>query len=117
MTQNTNQQPRPWKHGVCDICAGGSTICLRGLFCTPCLLATARNEYDSSNWCFNCLCMTGASTRNVIREGYHIDGDCCEDILCSIICPMCSACQIVVEVQETGHIGKNNEAKKLCPDV
>jgi len=100
MTQNT----RPWKHDLCDCCAGGVGVCLMGLCCTPCLLSNARNEFDSSNWCFNCLCMTAPAIRNVIREGYEIQGDCCGDILISHFCYPCSACQIANEVHDTGHV-------------
>jgi len=95
---------RPWKNGLCDCCAGGAGICLLGCMCSPCLLASARNDYDSSNWCFNLLCMMHPATRNVIREGYEIEGDCVGDIFFGMCCIPCSACQIANEVAATGHI-------------
>ena len=41
--------------------------------CPQCATASARTEYDESNFWFNCCCVGGALTRSIIREGLSIE--------------------------------------------
>ncbi len=62
----------------------------------------ARSHYDGSNQCFNHVCMAGPLLRNIIREGYAIEGGCCGDIAAAVCCAPCAACQMLHEVRERG---------------
>ncbi|MES1913255.1 MAG: hypothetical protein MHM6MM_005462 [Cercozoa sp. M6MM] len=91
-----------FNNGIFDCTAPGVGFCLFACCCTPCANASIRNEYDSSNWCFNCLCVTPSVLRNVIREGYGVDGNCVNDIIFGCCCAPCSACQLKAEVDARG---------------
>ncbi len=97
-----NIEEGKFQHGFCSCCSGGYLTCLFAWFFTPCLNASTRNDYDESNVCFNCCCLSGAMARNMIREGYKIEGDCCTDMLLSCIFPCCSAIQLRSEVNHRG---------------
>eukprot|EP01139_Manchomonas_bermudensis_P015374 Amastigsp_a510097_58.p2 type:complete len:306 gc:universal Amastigsp_a510097_58:1004-87(-) len=74
-------------------------------FCCPmCAVATARNRYDESNFCFNVCCVTHAANRNIIREGYELDGHCTLDLCSSLFCCCCSAAQLLAETQRRGRV-------------
>jgi Cys-rich protein (TIGR01571 family) len=40
--------------------------------------------------------------RNIMREGYGIDGNCCGDICTSTFCMFCVATQLLGEVEMRG---------------
>ncbi|CAM9871769.1 unnamed protein product [Discosporangium mesarthrocarpum] len=94
---------RRWRTGICT-CGGSCRMCMYGLICIPCALATARHRFDGSSWCMNLLCLNICIGRNLIREGYMIEGHCCTDILCSIMCGPCVTCQLLGETIERGSV-------------
>jgi hypothetical protein len=53
--------------------------------------------------------------RNIVREGYKIRGGCLEDIMCSILCPWCTVCQIANEVAARGPINRAKMEVSLSP--
>ncbi|CAM9519528.1 unnamed protein product, partial [Laminaria digitata] len=89
-----------WQSSIC--CAGGCKS-LYG-FCVPCAVATARNRIDGSSWCVNLLCLNVCAARSIIRHGYGIKGHCCADIMCSMLCTPCVACQLLGETEKRGPI-------------
>eukprot|EP00727_Mastigamoeba_balamuthi_P003748 m51a1_g13370 hypothetical protein (104) ;mRNA; f:1697-2144 len=86
--------------------------CLYGHCCGPCANASARTRYDSSNWCLNCVFLSGPLTRNIIREGYGIEGNCLVDVLLSCICPGITTAQLLNEVESRGPIKGAVEMQK-----
>eukprot|EP01111_Echinosteliopsis_oligospora_P010861 TRINITY_DN344_c0_g1_i1.p1 TRINITY_DN344_c0_g1~~TRINITY_DN344_c0_g1_i1.p1 ORF type:complete len:102 (+),score=6.23 TRINITY_DN344_c0_g1_i1:55-360(+) len=96
-----------FKTDLCDCCAIGCGQCMYSWFCTPCSNASARSEFDGSNWCFNCLCVGGPVAYNIIREGYGVEGDCCTDILVSCFCAPCASTRLNAEVQARGPRNKS----------
>lgn len=91
-----------WVAGFC--CAGGCSTGCYSVLCNPCATASARSGYDGSDWCFNLLCVPLAMKRNIIREGYNIQGGCCEDLLLSVCCATCVTCQMLTEVKTRGRV-------------
>lgn len=93
-------------------------------------MASARSSYDDSNWCFNCLtlnpCVVSTFThpalikpyspvpqlRNIVREGYHIDGNCCVDVFLGMFCGPCVICQHLNEVEDRGRVTKQMYANR-----
>ena len=51
---------------------------------------------------FNCCCLNGVNGRNIIREGYGIQGDCCMDSLTALCCGPCSSTQLLIETKKRG---------------
>ena len=82
-----------------------NTCCMA--LCCPCILsAQTRGKYDGSAFCFNCLCIPVALSRNIIREGYNVQGSCCEDVLLSCLCGICVLSQLSYEVADRGQPGQ-----------
>ena len=102
------QQPvhnKKFHHNLLNCCSAGGVNCLGAfLGCSSCLVASARNNYDSSNCVFNWCCVSEPAARNIIREGYGINGSCAEDVLVGICCAPCNAIQLVSEVRERGSV-------------
>eukprot|EP00052_Salpingoeca_macrocollata_P021964 m.189410 g.189410 ORF g.189410 m.189410 type:complete len:288 (-) comp21672_c0_seq4:185-1048(-) len=94
----------PWRFSTFSCFSGSGANCLCGTFCKPCAVASARSNFDDSNWCFNLLCLTAPAMRNIIREGYHIQGSCPEDIALGLCCYPCVACQGLNEVDQRGMV-------------
>ena len=71
-----------------------------------CYLGNTRNRYDDSNCVFNtilnCLCIGQVLTRNIIREGYGISGNCLGDCCTVCCCPCCVGIQLSAEVKHRG---------------
>lgn len=104
---------KEFHHNLFNCCSAGSVNCLGAfLGCGPCLAAGARNDFDGSNFCFNFCCVSEPATRNIIREGYGINGSCVEDILKSVLCEPCSAIQLVAETRERGSIKENGPLRQ-----
>lgn len=93
---------RDWDQSIFSVCQDGALTCLTAYCCGPCYLASARQRYDSSNWCFNLCCLSPCAVRNIIREGYGYDGTCLSDILWSGCCAPCSVCQLAHETKISG---------------
>ena len=90
-------------NSLLNCCSAGFVNCLGAfLGCSSCLVASARNDYDGSNCCFNFCCVSEPAARNIIRSGYKINGSCGEDIIVGICCAPCSAIQLVSEIRERG---------------
>ncbi len=53
---------------------------------------------------FNSLLYAHPQARNIIREGYGIDGDCMSDILCGLFCCQCVSCQLNDETKTRGNV-------------
>jgi len=92
-----------WNNGLFN-CMNNTGNCCYGCLCPHCAIATARSNFDGSNCCFNFMCITPALTRNVIREGYGLEGGCCFDILVTCCFPSCAACQLLNEVESRGPV-------------
>merc|ERR1712070_467600 len=100
-----------WETGLCD-CFDDFSICCYGAFCLPCATASARTNYDGSNWCFNCLCMSPVLVRNIAREGmWNIGGNCLADVLIGCFCAPCSVCQILRESEIKGTVAEAKLAR------
>jgi hypothetical protein len=56
-----------------DFCFPSNGQILYSICCPHCSMASARNNFDTSNWCFNCLCVSGPVAYNIVREGYGIE--------------------------------------------
>eukprot|EP00760_Papus_ankaliazontas_P018978 PhM_4_TR17802/c0_g1_i1/m.72479 len=86
--------------GLCQFKCGGD--CLLAFLC-PCVASgLTRTKYDASNFLFNCLCIHPVVLRNIIREGYMIEGTCVQDILIGTFCACCSIHQAQQEVAARG---------------
>ena len=75
------------------------------------MIAQSRVLFDNSPFYFNCLCVSPCAIRNIIREGYDIEGTCLGDICVTILCPFCSACQLFHETSKNNiklNKNKNN---------
>eukprot|EP01013_Petalomonas_cantuscygni_P007575 TRINITY_DN1965_c0_g1_i2.p1 TRINITY_DN1965_c0_g1~~TRINITY_DN1965_c0_g1_i2.p1 ORF type:complete len:193 (-),score=14.21 TRINITY_DN1965_c0_g1_i2:270-848(-) len=77
-------------------CADDIGCCILSFIFPPCVLAHARGQYDTSNCLFNALFVSGPMTRNTIREGMGVDGNCCSDIL--FMCVPILACLDVARI-------------------
>lgn len=91
-----------WTNGLFECCNSGVGTCLYAFCCTTCARATTRTNLDSSDWCFNFCCLTQVLGYNIIREGYGIEGNCCGDILKTLLCPGCTTAQMLQEVKARG---------------
>eukprot|EP00727_Mastigamoeba_balamuthi_P003723 m51a1_g13348 hypothetical protein (352) ;mRNA; f:626-2164 len=91
-----------WHYWLCD--CESVVSCLYGWFCPHCAMASARTYFDTSNWCFNCLVVPSALHRNVIREGYRLEGHYVGDIVISTCCLPCTASQVLSEVHSRGRV-------------
>jgi Cys-rich protein (TIGR01571 family) len=78
--------------------------CCYGCCCTACAYADLRTKYDGSNWCFNCQCVPCCATRNIVREGFGIDGSCTSDVLSTCCCPVCVYVQTAREIENPNRI-------------
>eukprot|EP01084_Bolivina_argentea_P206263 352201_1 len=90
--------------GLCDICADGCSGCLCSHFCLPCYFAQTRNMFDQSNCLFNLFCLGPVAVRNIIREGYGIEGGCLGDVCTTLFCPCCVGIQLRAEVNKRGQV-------------
>jgi Cys-rich protein (TIGR01571 family) len=99
--RNPSLHNEQWRHGLCSF---DMTACLLGLCIPNCGLAMAREKYDGSSMCLNCLCLPPALGRNLIREGYGIEGDCCKDICASMFLLPCVVSQLYQETKARGNV-------------
>eukprot|EP00760_Papus_ankaliazontas_P032954 PhM_4_TR609/c1_g1_i1/m.26097 len=88
-----------WKAPLCNTSGTG---CLMATFCPVIAAAQARSAYDGSNCFFNFLLVNPVLARNIIREGYGIEGGCMGDIMIAACLPCCNACQLLEEVNVRG---------------
>lgn len=103
----------PFKNGLMGCTKSIGTCCFA--CCCPQIVASqARSTYDGSDCWFNCLCMPLALTRNVIRQGYHMEGGWMEDCILSACCAQCVAAQLAYEVADRGPI--KSLGKVLAPN-
>merc|ERR1719334_647539 len=90
-----------------------------------CYTARTRTKYDGSNCCFN-LCCFGIpflpcpqpAIRNIIREGYGIEGNCINDLCVLWCCPCWAAIQLRQEVnirENLVRVQQKAPAKKKAP--
>jgi hypothetical protein len=70
-----------WSNSLSNRNSAGPCMCLYA-YCFPCCaVATTRTYYDTSNCCFNCLCLSIPLARNIVREGLcHCVPDVCADV-------------------------------------
>ncbi len=104
---NQTKQAAQWSHGLCDCCSDGCGSCCFACCCLSCSWAQARTRYDRSSCCLNFCCLGSAATRNIIREGYGIDGTCVGDVCVAACCPCCAAIQANAET--TARRDRNNQ--------
>eukprot|EP00999_Lentomonas_sp_LEN2_P003070 NODE_923_length_1115_cov_129.281377_g880_i0.p1 GENE.NODE_923_length_1115_cov_129.281377_g880_i0~~NODE_923_length_1115_cov_129.281377_g880_i0.p1 ORF type:complete len:250 (+),score=48.87 NODE_923_length_1115_cov_129.281377_g880_i0:81-830(+) len=101
-----------WSNGTFS-CLGDIPFCLYA-WCFPnCAMASARNDWDNSNWCFNCLVMHPALLRNMVREAYGIEGDCLGDLCWSCWCPLCVITQTRAEIKARGPLSNKPGGQKM----
>lgn len=94
---------KDFHNGLFNCCSAGCGTCMVSfLCCHNCLVAGARTDFDGSNNCFNSCCLSHCAIRNIIRQGYQIEGTCIGDICKSTLCTPCSAIQLVAEVEKRG---------------
>jgi Cys-rich protein (TIGR01571 family) len=92
-----------FKVGLCSLCHSPGNL-MYAWCCPPCAAATARSHYDTSDCCFNCMCLTLPLTRNIIREGYGLKGHFWGDVCISMMCGCCAINQLLCEVDERGKV-------------
>ena len=97
MSPQAVNRSNQWTYGYCD-CCGDCGLCCTAMFFPSCAVASTRSGYEGSNCCFNCLCVTPCMVRNIVREGFGIEGNCCGDIFLSF-CHICSITQVGREVK------------------
>jgi len=88
----------PWSTDLISI----DGDCIYACFLPHCAAASARTEFDGSNWCYNCLCVHPLLHLSVVRHGYNIAGGCCSDVLGF---HFCAPCVIGRMKKETGKRG------------
>jgi len=91
---------RTWKKGLFELDFGK---CLYACFCPHCAFASLRQGYDNSNWCFNCCVAPPCAIRNIVREGYSIEGTCTEDACATCWCMPCVYSQAMQEVEAVNY--------------
>eukprot|EP01084_Bolivina_argentea_P271502 462014_1 len=96
-------------NGKCDVCADGCGGCFCSMFCGPCYWARTRTMFDESNCFFNLFCLGPVAIRNIVREGYGIDGTCIGDVLSTCFCPCCTGIQLRSEVNKRGPVTNQND--------
>merc|ERR1712070_813290 len=88
-----------WSTGICDCCIDPAVF-FYSCCCPWAANASARTEYDGSNWCFNCIFVSPCLVRSIVREGaFNIGGSCVGDICYSMCCLPCSISQMLREVR------------------
>jgi len=75
--------------------------CIYALFCHWCAAATARSDFDGSNWCYNVIQYPHYHL-SVIRNGYNIAGSCLMDILTMQFCTCCAVARMKKETAKRG---------------
>ena len=73
-----------------------------------CYYAKTRTLFDESNCLFNLLCLGPVAIRNIVREGYGIEGSCFGDILTTCCLPCCTGIQLRAEVNARGPVTDQN---------
>ena len=101
-------QGREWSNGLVSCEMGGP--CILAWLCPKIALAQARTGYDESNCLFNCVCVQPCVVRNIVREGYGIEGGCCGDMMVTCFLPCCVSHQIQREVVKCGSIRQYRNA-------
>eukprot|EP01100_Stratorugosa_tubuloviscum_P014772 TRINITY_DN807_c1_g1_i1.p1 TRINITY_DN807_c1_g1~~TRINITY_DN807_c1_g1_i1.p1 ORF type:complete len:110 (-),score=34.90 TRINITY_DN807_c1_g1_i1:115-414(-) len=91
-----------YQHEFCDFCGLGPCHCIYACICPQCSMSQARSNYDDSNCIFNCCCICIPALRNIVREGYGIEGNCLYDILLSVFCYPCAIVQTHQEIKSRG---------------
>jgi len=99
-----------WNHGLFGCMDHGVVTCLYAFILPNCAVASARTTYDTSNWVFNCLCVGPVVGRNIVREGYGIDGTCLTDVLMMYFCMPCGIAQLLNETKTRGPVTKQAAA-------
>ena len=114
-----------WGHGIFNFCENFWS-CWYGFNYPQCLIAASRTRFDGSDPFFNqcnatpCIVRPSLESslpwlieqqaRNIIREGYGIEGDCCSDIFCGACCTQCVACQLNDETKKRGNVNITSRA-------
>ena len=68
-------------------------------------LASAKSQFDGSEWCFNVCCFSFSPciVRNYVRMGYEIDGRVgYSDCFCPTLCAPCAITQLLNETNSRG---------------
>lgn len=91
----------PWTSGLCG-CFEDFSSCAYACCCPWCANASARTNFDGSNWCFNCCCVSTCVVRNIVREAYNIEGTCLGDLCVPCWCGCCSTAQVLRESAARG---------------
>jgi len=107
-----------WLSGITSSCCSNKYNFLYGFCCPSCAIATAKSNFDNSNWIFNLccfgLCPNHCIVRTYIRKGYDIEGDHMNDCFYGTCCISFSAIQLLNEVSTRGlrkkNIKPNNES-------
>jgi len=92
-----------WRSGLGD-CFQECGTCSYSCCCPACASASAKTNFDGSNWCFNCLCVPTGVTQSIIRDGYKIEGGCLGDASATVCCCIqpCAVTRMLREVKTRG---------------
>jgi len=95
-----------WTRGL-GSCCDYPGQCIYACICPACAAASERSNFDRSNWCFNLFTVQPCAARNIVREGYNINGGCCGDILVMWCCTPCGLVQMHREIETRGQVSRN----------
>jgi Cys-rich protein (TIGR01571 family) len=82
---------------------GNIVDCLFSCCCPPCALAKARTQLDGSDCAYNFFCVGHVPERWMIRTGYGIPGDGCNDLAVACCCFPCSVNQLYQTTKSRGN--------------
>merc|ERR1711935_379659 len=91
-----------WRSGICS-CFNDCGLCVYAFFCPWCAVASARSNFDMSNFFFNLCCVNQCVVRNIVREAYNIEGTCLGDLCWPCCFGPCSAAQLLRETKSRGN--------------
>lgn len=95
-----------WSSGICDCCSDCGSCCLV-YWCFCIQYGYNAEKIDSGSCCLcatlsyflsPCVCCLTMYQRGLVRSKYGIEGNTCNDCLCSFFCTACALCQIAREV-------------------
>merc|ERR1711934_1043021 len=105
----------PWTSGL-FACFDDFGSCAYACCCPYCANASARSNFDGSNFCFNCCAKNTCVAQSIIREGkYNIAGTCVGDICEPLCCNMCAIARLLREVKARGNINETHSVVKVAP--
>jgi Cys-rich protein (TIGR01571 family) len=98
---------QPWSASTFGDCCADMSTCWKGCFCNPCALgfkvAPAIGHKDFAMlWCVGLCCIQPlalAALRYMYREYLALEGSPTMDVVLSLCCCPCTACQLINETE------------------